>query len=127
LSNAVSRCSVHRQSVDSPGFTMPNNVERNVSTTFLRRADWFGKLPSPLQQELVGRSRIVHCDPGQIVCGAYQPSKSFWSLLQGHGLVAEVFPDGERFRFHVGGPGFCCGGAALPGPRPSGMEPTAST
>lgn len=106
---------------------MLSAIERTMSSASLSHGSWFANLSPGLRDSILARARLYRYEPRELLYGTFEASPGFWMLLQGQVIVAETFPDGERFLYHIGGPGFCFGGGSLINAGRSGEEAVATT
>lgn len=105
---------------------MLTSAERASCRAFLSRGAWFGGLPDSLQRALVDGSERRRIAPRQVLYGPGKSGGAFWMVLQGQVVLAATTPNGGRFLFHVGGPGFCFSAAPAMSGGTAAVDATAS-
>lgn len=85
----------------------------------LKKGQWFGSLPAPLQQSILQRAMVRSYAAGEFLIREGEPGRGMFALLHGRTRHVRWIGDAEEVLMHVGEPGFWFGEYPLLSGQPS--------
>lgn len=93
--------------------------ERQAIRRFLSAGEWFGGLPSALQDLILSRSLVRRFAKGQVISVEDSASKGLYALLEGEVYVVRDLGSGDEALLHIAEPGYWFGEFAVLSGRPT--------